>query len=103
MFLKESSTTITYQNMKPSVIFIMGKKSEMFNIFFPKTQDLFLSKFPLFSLKISSHPDWPDGGFLDMGHQYNSELLISKTSHLYMLTAIWHYHRFLPEGIIMQM
>ena len=27
MFLKESYTTITYQNMKPSVIFIMGKKS----------------------------------------------------------------------------
>ena len=74
MFLKESSTTITYQNMKPSVIFIMGKKSEIFNIFFPKVQDLFLSKFPLFFIKnflptkISSHSDWPDGGFLDMGH-----------------------------------
>ena len=54
MFLKESSTKITYQNMKSSVILIMGKKSEIFNIFFPKIQDLFLSKFPLFSLKISS-------------------------------------------------
>ena len=59
MFLKESSTTITYQNMKPSVIFIMGKKSEIFNIFFPKVQDLFLSKFPLFSLKISSQLKFP--------------------------------------------
>ena len=35
------------------------KKSEIFNIFFPKIQDLFLSKFPLFSLKISSQLKFP--------------------------------------------
>ena len=102
MFLKEISTTITYQNMKPSVIFIIGKKSEIFNIFFPKIQDLFLSKFPLFSLKISSQLKFPPiltgrmaafwiWGSL-FGHLNMFDVLLSKTlPQMYRAGALISY------------
>ena len=80
-----------------------GKTIWKFNIFFPKIQDLFLSKFPLFFIKnflptkISSHPDWLHGSFLDTG-KHSRTLMKMVTLHALISIIIWHIHtiKFLP-------